>query len=368
MKRRYLAEEAQARFAEARFAAVRRLAAIADAEGCAFAVVCGDVFESNQVDRRTLARALDALGAFRVPVLLLPGNHDPLDGSSVYRQPAFRERAPQQVRVLDDSRPLALAPGLEIAAAPWRSKRPGADLVATACADLEPTDAVTRICVAHGALDVLSPDRDDPARIALESAENALADGRIHYLALGDRHSRTSVGATGRIHYAGTPEPTDFDEQAPGEALVVDVDPWHVEVTPHRVGTWRFLRRRDLRLDGDADLDALETWLHVLPAKERSVLRLECSGSLDLRGAARLEAILERARDLFASLELWNPDLAVRPADADFEGLSLSGFAARALGRLRQQAAGEGADAADAERARDALALLVRLAGEGAAA
>jgi DNA repair exonuclease SbcCD nuclease subunit len=221
------------------------------------------------------------------------------------------------------------------------------------------------VCVAHGAVDLLSPDRDDPARIALADAEAALADGRIQYLALGDRHSRTQVGASGRIFYAGSPEPTDFDEILPGEALVVTLDRGRCEVAPHPVGTWRFVRRRDLRLDGPADLDAFETWLLALPAKERTALRLECAGALDLRGAARLEGLLERARDLFAGLELWNADLAVQPADADFDGLALAGFAERTLERLRARARAGGDGA---ETARDALALLVRLAGEARAA
>jgi len=359
MKRRYLGDEAQARFADARFAVVRRLAALADEQGCAFAVVCGDVFESNQVDRRTIARAQEALGAFRVPVYLLPGNHDPLDGASIYRQSAFRERAPSHVRVLEDARTVAVTPGVELVGAPWLSKRPGRDLVAAACAGLSPARGSVRVCAAHGAVDLLSPDRDDPARIALAGAEAALADGRIHYLALGDRHSRTPVGETGRIFYAGSPEPTDFDEQAPGEALIVALDSDRIEVTPHAVGTWRFVRRRDLRLDGDPDLDAFEAWLLSLPAKERSVLRLEGAGTLDLRAGARLDSLLERARDLFAGLE-WSADLRVEPADADFDDLELAGFAARAQAALRERVRAGGEDAA---RARDALALLVRLAG-----
>jgi DNA repair exonuclease SbcCD nuclease subunit len=365
MKRRYLADEAQARFADARFAAVRRLAALADAQGCAFAVVCGDVFESSQVDRRTLARACDALAAFRVPVFLLPGNHDPLDGASIYRQAAFRAHVPASVHVLEDTRPVPAAPGVEVVGAPWPSKRPQGDLVAASCAALTAVRGVTRVCVAHGAVDALSPDRDDPARIGLTAAEAALAEGRIHYLALGDRHSATEVGASGRIFYAGTPEPTDFDEVRPGEALVVTLGEGRIEVAAHPVGTWRFLRRRDLRLDGPADLDLLEAWLLALPAKERCALRLECAGTLDLRGAARLDALLERARDLFAGLELWKPDLAVLPADGDFEGIALAGFAERALASLRARVRAGGEEGA---RARDALALLVRLSGEGSAA
>ena len=363
MKRRYLGDEAQARFADARFAVVRKLAALADEQGCAFAVVCGDVFESNQVDRRTLARAHDALGAFRVPVYLLPGNHDPLDGASIYRQAAFRERAPSQVRVLEETRPFAVAPGVELVGAPWLSKRPGRDLVAAACAGLAPARGILRVCAAHGAVDALSPDRDDPARIRLAEAEAALADGRIHYLALGDRHSRTQVGDTGRIFYAGSPEPTDFDEQAPGEALVVTLEPDRSDVASHAVGTWRFVRRRDLRLDGEPDLDAFEAWLLSLPAKERCALRLEGAGTLDLRGGARLDALLARARDLFAGFE-WSADLRVDPADADFEDLELAGFAARAQAALRKRVKAGGEDGA---RARDALALLVRMARAGGA-
>jgi hypothetical protein len=55
----------------------------------------------------------------------------------------------------------------------------------------------------------------------------------------------------------------------------------------------------------------------------------------------------------------------VLPADADFEDLGLAGFAERAVASLRAQARSGGDGAATA---RDALALLVRLAGEGSPA
>jgi len=361
MKRRFLGEEAQARFDEARFEAIRRIGRVAHEESCEFVIVCGDVFESNAIDRRTVARALEALAEVRVPVYLLPGNHDPLDGGSVYHSRAFRDGAPPHVHVLESAQPLTVRPGLEIVGMPWMTKRPGRDLVAAACETLTPTRGVTRIGAAHGAVDTLSPDRDDPARIALASAEAALAEGRLHFLALGDRHSRTEVGSTSRIHYAGAPEPTDFTEIDPGFALVIDVDPDHVVVQPHRIATWRFERHRSIPLASAADLEALEVTLAALPDKGRTILRLDFEGTLDLRGMARLEALLEHARDLFACIDIWEPDndLAVLPADADFDALGLSGFAARATARLRAQATGAG-EAADA--ARDALALLVRLA------
>ena len=356
MRRRYLGEDAQVRFDEARFAAIRRIGEIAARERCACVVVAGDVFESNAVDRRTVARALEALAAVPVPVVLLPGNHDPLDGASVWESPAFLDRCPDHVHVLRDATPLRVAPDLEVAGAVWRSKRPDRDLLAEALAELPPPGTATRVMLAHGAVDALSPDRDDASAIGLAAAEAALADGRIHYLALGDRHSTTAVGASGRIHYAGAPEPTDFDERDPGQALVVHADARRVEVRPERVAAWRFARRARVPLAGAPDLETLAAWLDAQPDKARTILRLSFEGSLDLRGRARLDAILERARDLFACVDVAEPEceLAVLPEDGDFEALSLSGFAARTVERLR---------AAAGDDARDALALLVRLAG-----
>lgn len=358
MKRRYLTEDAQARFDEARFDAIRRIGEVAVREQCQCVLVCGDVFESNAVDRRTLARALDAMSDVAVPVVLLPGNHDPLDGASVWESRTFQEQRPEHVHVLRDGAPAVVGPDLEIVGAPWHSKRPDRDLLAALLAELPPASAATRVALAHGAVDALSPDRDDPARLHLETAETALLDGRIHYLALGDRHSCTAVGSSGRIHYAGAPEPTDFDEVDPGKVLVVDVDPRGVEVRPVPVSSWRFERRARVPLAGDADLDAFEAWLEAQPDKARTVLRLSWVGSLDLRGRARLDALTDRARDLFACVDVWQPecDLAVVPDDTDFEGLGLSGFAARSVLRLRRDQSPE---------ARDALALLVRLAGAG---
>jgi len=147
--------------------------------------------------------------------------------------------------------------------------------------------------------------------------------------------------------------------------LVVDVDPERVSVRPQRIATWRFERGRAIPLASAADLDALEAWLAALPNKGRTVVRLDFEGTLDLRGMTRLDSILEHARDLFACVDVWEADndLVILPADADFDALGLSGFAARAIGRLRAEAA-ESSGAG----ARDALALLVRLAAGAEAA
>jgi hypothetical protein len=115
----------------------------------------------------------------------------------------------------------------------------------------------------------------------------------------------------------------------------------------------------------DADLDAFERLLRGAEAKDRTVLRLVLRGALTLRQHARLDGSLDELRDLFAAVDVWkrHSEIAVVADDGDFEGLQLSGFAQAALERLRAQA--QGSEAA-ARAARDALALLVRLAGSRA--
>jgi DNA repair exonuclease SbcCD nuclease subunit len=364
MTRRFLPAEAQARFAAARLDAVRAVGALAVEHGCDFVVCAGDVFESNALDRQVVVRALEAMAACPVPLYLLPGNHDPLDAASVYTSPTFARARPDHVAVLDGQGAQRPVPGVEVLGAPWTSKRPLADLVAAACEPLAEEPGLLRVLVAHGAVDVGAPDPDDPALIGLAGAEDALADGRIHYLALGDRHSRTRVGGTGRIWYAGAPEPTDFDEVDPGAVLLVDLDEAGCEVETLRVGTWRFAAR--IAEVGDAaDVDALLARLAEEPHKDRAVVRLSLVGTLPLREAARLREELDVAADRFACLQVWEPgsDLVVLPDDGDVAALGLSGFAERAVADLRDLAAGPDADAATAQRALELLYRLARTEG-----
>ncbi|MCE9636226.1 MAG: exonuclease SbcCD subunit D [Planctomycetes bacterium] len=359
MTRHFLSGEAQARYTADRLEAVRAVLRLAHDEACEAVVVAGDVFETNQVDRRTVAQALDALGASKVPVYLLPGNHDPLDAAAVFRSRAFVAGKSAHVHVLDTSEPRRLPSGAEIVGAPWSSKRPLSDLVADVARGLEPTDT-PRVLVGHGAVDsVVAIGRENPAVISHAAASQAIAERRFHYLALGDRHSATRVGTGDRIWYAGSQETTDFDETRPGEALIVDVGPESCTVTPHRVGKWTF-HREEFELLSDDDLAGVEKRLAAFPDKLRTVAKLGFRGTLTLRQRARLDAILDGARDLLAAVVEWErvSEIAIRPDADDLAGLDLDGFARRAAESLRTRAAAGGADAEDA---RGALSLLFRL-------
>jgi DNA repair exonuclease SbcCD nuclease subunit len=358
MTRAFLTPEASARFSQARIDAIARLGEIATERDARFIVVAGDVFESNQVSRETLVRTLDALNALPVPVFLLPGNHDPLDGASIYSTPEFQQTA-DHVTVLREREAIEVSEGIEVIGAPWKTRHPSSDLCADLAAELAPApEGTVRIAVCHGQVDTLSPDRSRPEIIDLAAAEQAIADGKFHYLALGDRHSTTEVGSTGRIRYSGAPVATDFDEVDPNKALLVELDPdtGACNVEPVPVGDWQLIAEQ-FPLNGQDDLDRYAAWLEELPAKQRTAIKVGFEGSINLATAAALDEIFESKSELFASLRrrARTTDLAIVPDELDHDSVSLSGYAKRTYDDLLEQSMG-GDTVAE-----DALRLLYRL-------
>ena len=358
MTRRFLdARDALPRFQQARIDAIRAIGDAAREHDAQFVVVAGDVFETNQPDPRTVERACEALRAVPVPVFLLPGNHDPLDGASVFRSPAFRAAVPDHVEVLDDADPRPV-PGVaaEVVGAPWRSKAPTRDLAADAVETLLPAAAdCVRVLVAHGAVDAgVAPDRESRATVHAAPLQAAVEDGRVDYVALGDRHSTWQVPGHERLWYAGAPEPTRFDEVDPGNVLLVEVAPGGApQVTPLRVGAWTFLEVVEELRDA-ASVERLDQRLAGVADRSRTIVRCKLSGVLSLAARARLDEVLASHAHAFACLELpeRHTRLLTEPDDADLEALDLSGYARDALEELRS---------ADTPVAAEALAQLYRI-------
>lgn len=304
--REFLDEDAQARFTQARIDVIGSIGDVVREHAAEFVVVAGDVFDSNQLDRRTVHRALDQLATLPVPVCLLPGNHDALDAASIYRSSSFVERCPDNVVVLTDSRPCPIADGVEVVGVPWTSNELLYDAVGEVVDDLsspDPQPTLLRVMVAHGVVDQLMVDRHTPGAIDTGRVEAAFADGRLHFLALGDRHSTTSIGDSRRIWYAGAPEPTRFTEIAAGNVLVVELGAGRCEVQTQNVGTWRF-RARDVEVLTEADVDALGAWLEDCADAARTIVRLRLEGMVPLRTMARLTDVLDAAAERFACVDV----------------------------------------------------------------
>lgn len=345
MTRRFFNVEAQARYTDDQFGALRSLANIADAENCDAVVVAGDVFDAVQPRRAIVSRALEALNEFHVPVFLLPGNHDPDSPEAIWTSWDLPSRLSSQVTVLRDSTIHRLANGrLEIVGAPWTSRRPDRDLVAEALASLEPPPQGTvRLLVGHGGIDAINPDPTNQNLIRLDPVEDAIVRGIIHYLALGDRHSSLGIGQTGRVWYSGAPLMTDFREDidSTNRALLVDIDADETKVTPVSVGRWRF-QRVELEMSGMDLLDAVRA--HFAPEGDRSriALRFVITGTLNVAEQSELDAMLDQANDTFASVHLSEDhcNIAVIVDDADLAKLVIGGYGDAVVTELAELANG----------------------------
>lgn len=362
MTRAFLSPEAASRFSQARIDAISALGKLATKHDARFIIVAGDVFESNQLSRKTLMRALDALESLPVPVFLLPGNHDPLDAASIFSTREFMQVS-NHIIVLRDMAPVEVPDmsGVEVVGAPWRTKHPGSDLCRDLADSLDSTKSIIRVAVAHGQVNVLSPDISRPDVIELARVEQAMQDNKFHYLALGDRHSVKEVGGTGRVRYSGAPVATAFDEIDPNKALLVELELCGgCRVEPLEVGAWSFIDA-ERAMNGPEDLASFEKWLNELSNKECTAVKVGFEGSINLATAAALDELMDAKSELFASLRRRErtTDLAIVPDELDQDSVSLSGYARDTWNELLDKAQ------KDDQVAQDALRLFYRLSAQG---
>jgi len=67
-------------------AKLRDVLAVAKAEGAALLILAGDTFDHNRQSSQLIDRTIGMMGEFGTPIVILPGNHDPLSPDSVYRR------------------------------------------------------------------------------------------------------------------------------------------------------------------------------------------------------------------------------------------------------------------------------------------
>ncbi|BAU95549.1 DNA repair exonuclease [Corynebacterium suranareeae] len=364
MTRWFLSDEAQARFDDDRIRAIEKIGEVARDNDCEFIVLAGDVFEHNSLEQRTTGRALEALRSLKLPVYLLPGNHDPLTADSLF----YRAKDIEGVTILSDNSVHQISPGVEIVGAPLLQKTASSDLVADALADLEPTENI-RIAVGHGQAEARTTDHRADL-IDLKAVESKLADGTIDYLALGDTHSAQPVGNSGKVWFSGAPETTDFHDLDPdrvggevnsGKVLIVNATKAHVEVKEVEVGKWTFHAfSRDI--SSMADVEEFLQTLRDYPDKSRTVIKYGLRGTITLEQNRILEEGIAELEDVFASLKPRErtTDLVLEPGEHDLEYLEMMGYAADVLRVLSDSVVSGNAPEED----RDALNLLFRLSRE----
>jgi len=254
---RQLDAETAKKLARARLDAVDTILGLAQQYDVRAILFAGDIFDAPQPSEdwwRGLADRFTRIAESNTPIVLLPGNHDPLARDSVYqRGHAFRLALPQWVYVVDeDNFELELGAEAVIYARPCRSTA-GADDPALALPARAAGDDRIRIGVAHGStFDMPGYQTNFP--IARDAAEQRGFD----YLAIGDFHGFRVMPENGIVPtvYPGTPEPTNFKEQGAGHVAIVSFRRRGIapRIRKERVARWTW---RDATVCSMAELRGL---------------------------------------------------------------------------------------------------------------
>jgi len=105
-------EQKRAIVRQERIAVLGRLAVLVQEQQAEFVIVAGDLFDSPSPDKATVSAACAAIGALKVPVYAIPGNHDHGGPGSVWEQPFFvkeREALAPNLTLLLKAEPVELA-------------------------------------------------------------------------------------------------------------------------------------------------------------------------------------------------------------------------------------------------------------------
>ncbi len=275
-----IAPDQEARLTRARLEVVSRILDLADNSNVDAVLCAGDLFNEPRPEEEWWKGLLAEFTrrSWTRPVILLPGNHDPLIPGSIYAPTTpFRRGLPAYVHVVDrDDFALELGTAAVVYATPCRSHA-GQTGLAESLPLREPGDERLRIGLVHGQTFDL---KDHQTTFPI--ARNAAVDRGLDYLAIGDTHSFREVepDAKAPTVYPGAPEATKFGETDAGQVALVffprdRARRAFVERAPVAVWKWKEVsccsleELRQLRADGSLRKTVLRLTLDMrLPLHE----------------------------------------------------------------------------------------------------
>lgn len=347
------------RLQQERLQAIQRLAELATTSAADFILIAGDLFDSSHATKATVSAACAAIGTIKIPVLVIPGNHDHGGPGSIWEQEFFLREQKQlapNLRVLLTPEPVFLEKAVVFPAPLLRRFEPG-DPTAWIRSAVEdpnlPTD-LPRIVLAHGTIQGFGSMQEDEEGVTTVAnwidLSNLPADA-IDYIAIGDWHGTKQVGP--KAWYSGTPEIDRFpkgDGNDPGNILKVTLTRGAAPVVEKIPSSRLFWKELTFRFSDDASLDLFTSRLDdtIGQRGDAHLLLLFLEGSLGIEASRRLEKILESWEARLVRLKL-DHQVTIAPTDEEITALtqrSEDPLIASVASQLVTQIDGETEDAA----------------------
>jgi exonuclease SbcD len=197
-------------------------------------LIAGDLFDANQQPQRNIDLVIEQfnlLGSNNIPVCLIPGTHDSLDSSSIYRKIDFEGKCSNLKIFTDENVSYKEYPSLDLTVygKPNLSNR---SYTSPLEGLMRSTSSKFHIAMAHGSLYIPDKIAEDDHVFKLEEVKASGMD----YLALGHWHRVYKCPEKPPAWYSGPPEWIP-DQRERGAVLLVSLsDAGGVEVEPKMLG------------------------------------------------------------------------------------------------------------------------------------
>lgn len=290
----------------ARFTALERIIAKANAETCALLVIAGDFFNSINVPAKEVERSLALLKQFEGNcILFLPGNHDyytgmntgiweVLGGADIDNLVLLTEKKPYPLT--DYHLPVTVYPG------PCWESHGTENAVGWIREESRGASESFHLGIAHGSIGGISPDLTKSYfPMEKKELENLFPDLWI----VGHTHVPypEKEETLDTLLIPGTPEPDGFDYPHVGSAWIVSVGAdKSVRKTRFFTGSYQF-RRMVREVHVWEDLEEILGNLKKIAAPS-CLLRLELAGALPKQDLQHLGEFTEKAGELFFYAEI----------------------------------------------------------------
>lgn len=215
-------------------ATFRKVIAAALEERVGIVLIAGDLFDSNQQPQRDIDLVIeqfDLLHLGGIPVCIVPGTHDPLDSSSIYRKVDFEGRCPNLAVFAGEEMSCREYPALDLTvygrpnlsnrsySSPLKGVRPA-------------TSSRFHVAMAHGSFFIPEKTAEDDHVFTLEEMRGS----GMSYIALGHWHDVYACSVDPPAWYSGSPEWIPRKERKGAVLLVTIVDSGEVKVEPVEIG------------------------------------------------------------------------------------------------------------------------------------
>ena len=382
----FLREDSRKAMHNARLDAIKAIAKLAKDEsaGIDFVLVCGDIVDSPRISEAVLRSMFREIEGIKKPVYLLAGNHEWNGTEYIFENEHFSAMLPPNVTILNEGMNETCVNGVEIIAAPLKGKHADQDVLKSVLTNLDSSNSI-RIVAGHGSLDTFIKVDSDDVKLNFPSIQESIAKNLVQYVALGDRHSATSVDSKGKllpfknvkeggvlpVYYSGSHEATDYDELDSGKVLIVDITANHeVSVEKVLVGKWNLIEASTLQkptvLRSREDIETLKEYINGIENHRETAIKIYLDSDLFLEDDMyRKELFMQWHDEIFADFKVSEnkdmPKPRIKKDPLEFEiPPRLKGYVRDTYQELRDEAIGDGSES---EVAYEAFSLLTSFLG-----